>query len=262
MNIDTIHTWKWALRFLLTLHMRTLLSSNASMPRFIMLYTKLSAHRVMPFAILFLCTLFQMCRSNCGTHQVNGTLSPYPTWYFCWQWHHYYILDRHHQYTYLIFLFYRPDGYSNILELLNALQKYGLKLLFLAHKTIECSILYRQICHKVLVSPQLPPTGKDLLLAMYNCVWQENSVPATWSEAKVILILKPSRDHSHATSCRSHCLCMISHQLFWILGNRNLLSYGQCLIHSWSRGEAEVAYSKFFPHLTTACHVTVFFDSE
>jgi hypothetical protein len=123
----------------------------------------------------FLCTLCQMCRSNCGAYQVNGSWFPCHTWYLLWQLHHYYFLNRHHRYTYVILSLCRSDSYSAVLELLNALQKYATKILFLAHRTVECSVFYRQTCHSVEMSlhilwPQmsshLPSTDKDILLSM------------------------------------------------------------------------------------------------
>ena len=48
----------------------------------------------------------------------------------------------------------------------------------------------------------LPPESLSLLLDIYNFIWQSGNFPDCWSEATVIPIPKPGKDHSDPNNYR------------------------------------------------------------
>ena len=101
-----------------------------------------------------------------------------------------------------------------------------------AHDTAEGpdKIHYQLLKH-------LPPESLSLLLDIYNYIWRTGDFPQCWSEAIVIPIPKPGKDHSDPNSYRpislTSCVCktlerMINDRLVWFLENNNILTDIQC----------------------------------
>ena len=70
-----------------------------------------------------------------------------------------------------------------------------------------------------------------------NDIWEIGDLPSIWKLADVILIPKPSKDHSEPSNYRSivltSCVCktierMINAHLVWFLESNGLLSNVQC----------------------------------
>ena len=83
----------------------------------------------------------------------------------------------------------------------------------------------------------LPPESLSLLLDIYNHIWRTGDFPQCWSEATVIPIPKPGKDHSDPNNYRpislTSCVCktlerMINDRLVWFLENNNILTDIQC----------------------------------
>ena len=83
----------------------------------------------------------------------------------------------------------------------------------------------------------LPPDSLSLLLNIYNYIWQTGDFPQCWSEAIVIPIPKPGKDHSDPNNYRpislTSCVCktlerMINDRLVWFLEHNNILTDIQC----------------------------------
>ena len=83
----------------------------------------------------------------------------------------------------------------------------------------------------------LPPESLSLLLDIYNHIWRTGDFPQCWSEATVIPIPKPGKDHSDPNNYRpislTSCVCktlerMINDRLIWFLENNNILTDIQC----------------------------------
>ena len=83
----------------------------------------------------------------------------------------------------------------------------------------------------------LPPESLSLLLDIYNHIWRAGDFPQCWSEATVIPIPKPGKDHSDPNNYRpislTSCVCktlerMINDRLVWFLENNNILTDIQC----------------------------------
>ena len=83
----------------------------------------------------------------------------------------------------------------------------------------------------------LPAESMSLLLNIYNYIWQTGEFPECWSEATVIPIPKPGKDHSDPNNYRpislTSCVCktlerMINDRLVWYLENNKILTDIQC----------------------------------
>ena len=101
-----------------------------------------------------------------------------------------------------------------------------------AHDTAEGpdKIHYQLLKH-------LPPESMSLLLNIYNYIWQSGEFPDCWSEATVIPIPKPGKDHNDPNNYRpialTSCVCktlerMINDRLVWYLENNDILTDIQC----------------------------------
>ena len=101
-----------------------------------------------------------------------------------------------------------------------------------AHDTAEGpdKIHYQLLKH-------LPADSMSLLLDIYNYIWQSGDFPPCWSEATVIPIPKPGKDHSDPNNYRpislTRCVCktlerMINDRLIWYLEHNNILTDIQC----------------------------------
>ena len=101
-----------------------------------------------------------------------------------------------------------------------------------AHDTAEGpdSIHYQLLKH-------LPAESMSLILNIYNYIWQTGDFPQCWSEATVIPIPKPGKDHSDPNNYRpislTSCVCktlerMINDRLVWYLENNEILTDIQC----------------------------------
>ena len=101
-----------------------------------------------------------------------------------------------------------------------------------AHDTAEGpdKIHYQLLKH-------LPPETLSLLLDIYNYIWRTGDFPQCWSEATVIPIPKPGKNHSDPNNYRpislTSCVCktlerMINDRLIWFLENNNILTDIQC----------------------------------
>ena len=83
----------------------------------------------------------------------------------------------------------------------------------------------------------LPPESLSLLLDIFNYIWQSGDFPDCWSEATIIPIPKPGKDHSDPNNYRpialTSCVCktlerMINDRLVWYLECNNILTDIQC----------------------------------
>ena len=83
----------------------------------------------------------------------------------------------------------------------------------------------------------LPPESLSLLLDIFNYIWQSGDYPDCWSEATIIPIPKPGKDHSDPNNYRpialTSCVCktlerMINDRLVWYLECNNILTDIQC----------------------------------
>ena len=101
-----------------------------------------------------------------------------------------------------------------------------------AHDTAEGpdNIHYQLLKH-------LPAESMSLLLNIFNYIWQTGDFPSCWSEATVIPIPKPGKDHSDPNNYRpislTSCVCktlerMINDRLVWYLENNKILTDIQC----------------------------------
>jgi potassium voltage-gated channel Eag-related subfamily H protein 8 len=73
--------------------------------------------------------------------------------------------------------------------------------------------------------------------ALINDIWETGNLTSIWKLADVILIPKPSKDHSEPSNYRpialTSCVCktmerMINARLIWFLESNGLLSNIQC----------------------------------
>ena len=101
-----------------------------------------------------------------------------------------------------------------------------------AHDTAEGpdKIHYQLLKH-------LPTETLSLLLEIYNYIWQSGDFPDCWSEATIIPIPKPAKDHSDPNNYRpialTSCVCktlerMINDRFVWYLESNNILTNIQC----------------------------------
>ena len=72
----------------------------------------------------------------------------------------------------------------------------------------------------------LPKESQNLLLSIYNDIWNTQTFPESWHSATIIPIPKPGKDHSNPTNYRpialTNCLCklmekIINKRLSWFL---------------------------------------------
>lgn len=79
----------------------------------------------------------------------------------------------------------------------------------------------------------LPDSSLGCLLDIFNYIWKKGSFPKCWSEAVIIPIPKPNKDHTDPTNYRpialTSCVCktmerMINKRLVWYLEANNLIS--------------------------------------
>ena len=82
-----------------------------------------------------------------------------------------------------------------------------------------------------------PDVSLDLLLLLFNDLWQSQDFPDGWREATVIPIPKPGKDRTDPNNYRpialTSCLCkimerMINHRLTWFLQDNNIITKYQC----------------------------------
>ena len=101
-----------------------------------------------------------------------------------------------------------------------------------AHDTAEGpdKIHYQLLKH-------LPTESKSLLLHIFNSIWRSGNFHECWSEAIVIPIPKPGKDHSDPNNYRpislTSCVCktlerMINDRLVWYLEDNNIITDIQC----------------------------------
>ena len=101
-----------------------------------------------------------------------------------------------------------------------------------AHDTAEGpdKIHYQLLKH-------LPTETLSLLLEIYNYIWQSGDFPDCWSEATIIPIPKPGKDHSDPNNYRpialTSCVCktlerMINDRFVWYLESNNIFTNIQC----------------------------------
>ena len=83
----------------------------------------------------------------------------------------------------------------------------------------------------------LPHSTLNILLRLFNRIWDSGVFPPSWREATVVPIPKPGKDHSNPTNYRpialTSCLCktmekMVNERLMWVLEDRGLLAKEQC----------------------------------
>jgi hypothetical protein len=86
----------------------------------------------------------------------------------------------------------------------------------------------------------LPEICLSSLLEIFNTIWLTGSFPSDWSEAIIIPIRIPEKDHSNPENYRqialTSCLCktferMVHHRLHWYLEMNHLLSELQSGFH-------------------------------
>lgn len=80
---------------------------------------------------------------------------------------------------------------------------------------------------------QLPISGLEQLLIIYNKIWLTNTFPSSWKLANIVPIAKPGKNHTLATNYRPIALTcnlckilekMINNRLVWILEKSNWFS--------------------------------------
>ena len=120
----------------------------------------------------------------------------------------------------------------------------------------------------------LPNSALSVLLKVYNHMWESGCFPPSWSEAVVIPIPKPGKDHSDPGNFRhialTSFLCktverMINARLMWSLESQGLLSEKQCgFLKNHSTLNHLVRFETFIRNaFIKKEHVfTIFFDLE
>ena len=83
---------------------------------------------------------------------------------------------------------------------------------------------------------RLPNPSLELLLKLFNDVWQGGDFPNSWSKATVIPIPKPGKDHTNPSNYRpialTSCFCklmekLVNKRLIWFLEKNDILSCNQ-----------------------------------
>ena len=120
----------------------------------------------------------------------------------------------------------------------------------------------------------MPDSCLNVLLSIFNDIWETGIFPPSWREALVIPIPKPGKDHSNPTNYRpialTSCTCkvlekMINVRLMWHLEKNRLLSDEQC---GFRKGRSTVDHLvRFDTYIREAFArrqhvVAVFFDLE
>ena len=86
--------------------------------------------------------------------------------------------------------------------------------------------------HNHLIT-HLPEISLELLLYLFNNLWETNCFPDTWCKALVIPIPKPGKDHTNPSNYRpialTSCLCklmekMVNKRLMWFLEKNKILN--------------------------------------
>ena len=86
--------------------------------------------------------------------------------------------------------------------------------------------------HNLLLS-HLPQVSLELLLEIFNDLWDNGKFPDSWREAAVIPIPKPGKDHTNPSNFRpialTSCLCklmerLVNKRLTWFLENGHILT--------------------------------------
>ena len=99
------------------------------------------------------------------------------------------------------------------------------------HKAHETCVGPDDIHDQIL--KHLPDVSFDALLDFFNDIWDDGVNPPGWSEATVIPIPKPGKDHANATNYRpialTSCICktferMINNRLVWYLEHNGILT--------------------------------------
>jgi ribonuclease HI len=90
---------------------------------------------------------------------------------------------------------------------------------------------YDEISYEML--KQLPPVGWELLLDIFNHIWQSGKFPSSWHQAIVIPLPKPGKDTSDPNSYRpialTSCICktmerMVNSRLVYYLEQNNIIT--------------------------------------
>ena len=120
----------------------------------------------------------------------------------------------------------------------------------------------------------LPYSSLNVLLKVFNYVWENESFPASWRKAVVIPIPKPGKDHSDPNNYRpialTSCLCktmerMINNRLIWKLESEGHLTSVQC---GFRKGRSTVDHLVRFESFIRGAFVkkqhavAIFFDLE
>ena len=83
----------------------------------------------------------------------------------------------------------------------------------------------------------LPECAMDILLAIFNRLWESGEFPAVWREAVVVPLLKPGKSGSDPLHYRpislTSCLCklmerLVNVRLVWFLESNSILTEAQC----------------------------------
>jgi len=138
-------------------------------------------------------------------------------------------------------------------------------------------------CHDTATGPDevhyqflkhLPKESLELLLDIFNRIWESGSFPEAWREATIIPIAKPGKDATNPTNYRpislTSCLCktlerMINARLVWFLESNGLISkYQSGFRHGRSTSDQLVRLESFIRDgFVRGQHVvSVFFDLD
>lgn len=91
-----------------------------------------------------------------------------------------------------------------------------------------------EICYKMVEC--LTPEAQEIILQLYNKIWEAGTIPLAWKHSVVIPIGKPGKDKCEATSYRPIALTsnmckvmerMVTSRLTYVLESRNLFSCHQ-----------------------------------
>jgi Reverse transcriptase (RNA-dependent DNA polymerase) len=120
----------------------------------------------------------------------------------------------------------------------------------------------------------LPNTTLSSMLHIFNDIWQTGSFPSSWSEATIIPLPKPDKDHSSSNNYRSltltSCLCktlerMVNNRIIWYLESNNILTVLQSEFHRGRSTTDQLVRLESFVReaFVRGGHATaVFFDME
>ena len=120
----------------------------------------------------------------------------------------------------------------------------------------------------------LPSTSLKTLLNIYNHIWSNRTFPKCWTEATIIPIPKPNKDHTEPTNYRpialTSCVCkvlerIINKRLVWYLETNNLISrYQSGFRKNRSTNDQLVRFETFIRNafIRKQHVVAIFFDLE